>query len=146
MDKTDHALIAALRRNARASVSELAADLGVTRATVRARLDRLIERGDIVGFTVVTRGENAPLPVRGMMLIQIEGKGTNRVTEQLKGMAEVQVIHTTSGRWDLIIELGTQSLPELDSVLSRIRMIDGIRNSETNLYLSTKLSNRSQES
>ena len=42
MDKTDTALIAALRRDARQSLSQLSATLGVTRATVRARLDHRV--------------------------------------------------------------------------------------------------------
>jgi DNA-binding Lrp family transcriptional regulator len=76
------------------------------------------------------------------MLIEVEGKGTNRVITQLDRMPTVQAIHTTNGKWDLIIELGTQPLADLDAVLKNIRLIDGITNSETNLYLSTKRSNR----
>ncbi|MEO0914509.1 MAG: AsnC family transcriptional regulator, partial [Pseudomonadota bacterium] len=48
MDEQDVRLVAALRRNGRASYSELAADLGLSRATVRARMDRMAARGDIV--------------------------------------------------------------------------------------------------
>ena len=142
MDDIDLQLISALRRDGRASVSDLAARLGVTRATVRARLDKLIKAGEILGFTAVLKGDVDELPVRGVMLIEIAGKGTGRIIDQLGGMAEVQTIHTTNGRWDLIVELGTETLPELDAVLRRIRLIDGVSNSETNLYLATKRSSR----
>lgn len=74
------------------------------------------------------------------MLIEVEGKGTDRVISVLDGMPEVLAIHTTNGRWDLITELGTATLPDLDAVLRKIRLIDGITNSETNLYLATKRS------
>ena len=47
MDDLDQRLISALRHDARASHSDLAAQLGVTRATVRARLARLEARGVI---------------------------------------------------------------------------------------------------
>ena len=53
MDDTDRKLISALRHDARASLSDLAIDLGVSRTTVRGRIERLKQRGDILGFTVV---------------------------------------------------------------------------------------------
>ena len=57
LDDQDEKLIAALRRDGRASLSELAGVLGLSRATVRARMDRLAARGEIAGFTVLTRGD-----------------------------------------------------------------------------------------
>jgi len=138
MDDIDQSLIQALRRDGRASISDLAVSLNLARATVRARLEKLIEQGEVLGFTAVLKGDAQELPVRGIMLISVEGRGSDRIVSQLSGLPEVQTIHTTNGRWDLVAELGTQSLAELDAVLRRIRLIDGIANSETNLYLSTK--------
>lgn len=142
MDSTDQKLVAALRRDGRASISDLAARLRLSRATVRARIEKLEASGEIVGFTVVLKGDAGDLPVRGIMLVTIEGKGTGRVIADLGGMPEVQAIHTTNGRWDLIVELGAESLSDLDQVLGRIRLIDGIANSETNLVLSTRRTSR----
>ena len=138
MDKTDERLIAALRHNARASLSELAATLGLSRATVRARIDRLQQRGDVLGFTVVLREDTLRDPVRGLMMIGIEGRGTDRVIRQLQGLAEVRAVHSTNGRWDVIVELGTETLEDLDAALSRIRRLDGVSTSETSLLLSTR--------
>ena len=138
MTSTDRKLIAALRRNARASVSDIAAEIGVSRATVRARLDRLVESGEILGFTVMLKSDVEGAPVQGVILIGIEGKGTERIVSTLRGMPEVQRIHTTNGRWDLIVELGAETLAGLDAVLRRIRLIDGVATSETSLYLSTR--------
>ncbi|MEO0399216.1 MAG: Lrp/AsnC family transcriptional regulator [Pseudomonadota bacterium] len=140
MDDTDRTLIATLRRDARASISEIADAVGVTRATVRARLARLEAGGEIVGYTVVTRGDDAPLAVRGVTMIAVEGKGTEAVIGRLLGMAHIQSLHTTNGRWDIIIEIGAQTLPELDALLRDIRVIDGVASSETSLYLSTRRS------
>ncbi len=118
-------------------MSELASTLGTTRATIRARLEKLQKSGEVLGFTVILRGDLEDMPVSGMTMIEIEGKGTNRIISILNGYPEVQAIHTTNGRWDLMVELGADSLAELDSVLNKIRLIDGIQNSETNLWLTT---------
>ena len=49
----------------------------------------------------------------------------------------VAAIHTTNGRWDLVLELRTQSLEAFDQALRRIRQIKGIAASETSLLLSS---------
>ncbi len=138
MDKTDERLIAALRHNARASLSELAATLGLSRTTVRSRIERLQQSGQILGFTVVMKEDTLRDPVRGLMMIGIEGRGTERVVRQLHGLAAVRAVHSTNGRWDLIVELGTETLEALDAALATIRRFDGVSTSETNLLLATR--------
>lgn len=142
MDDTDHRLIAELRRDGRAALSDLALRLGLSRATVRARMERLAARGEIAGFTVLTRGDVTASPVRGLMLIGIEGRGAERITARLTGLPAVQAVHTTNGKWDLIAEIGTMTLPELDEVIARIRSLEGVTTSETNLLLTTRKAGR----
>ena len=138
MDKTDEVMIAALRHDARASLSDLAARLGMSRTTVRSRLARLQERGEIIGFSVITRADVARDPVRGLMMIGIEGRGAARIKRQLAAMSELRAVHATNGRWDLIVEIGSATLADFDRVLDRIRQLDGIVASETSLLLSTQ--------
>ncbi len=142
MDETDQRLIAELRRDGRASLSDLAETLGLSRATVRARMERLTARGEISGFTVLTRSDVTAAAVRGLMLIGIEGRGAEKTMARLTGIPAVQAVHSTNGKWDLIAELGAQTLAELDEVIFRIRNIDGVINSETNLLLSTRKAGR----
>ena len=138
MDEMDTQLIAALRQDGRASVSELASRLSMSRTTVRARIERMQARGDIVGFSVVMKADVADSPVRGLMMVQITGAGAHRIIRQVQGMADVTGVHSTSGRWDLIVEIGVPTLETFDDVLNRIRKIDGVAASETSLLLSTK--------
>lgn len=142
MDDIDQTLIAELRRDGRASWSELADRLGLARATVRARLERLVARGEIVGFTVQTRSEQGGMPVRGLMMIAIEGRGQERITARLTGLPEVVAVHSTNGRWDLIAEIGTRTLEELDALILRVRNYEGVLASETSLLLSTRRAGR----
>ena len=140
MDDTDRKLISALRHDARASLSDLALVLGVSRATVRNRIEKLRQTGEIVGFSVVLKGDATQDPVRGLMMLGIEGRGAERIVRQLNGLSAVRAVHSTNGRWDLIVEIGTVTLEELDAILARIRRFDGIVSSETSLLLSTKVS------
>jgi DNA-binding Lrp family transcriptional regulator len=142
MDDMDQRLIAELRRDGRVGLSDLAQRLGISRATVRARMERLAVRGEIAGFTVLTRADVTAMPVRGLMMIGIEGRGAERIMARLTGLPQVQAVHSTNGKWDLIAELGAETLQDLDAVIFRIRELDGVMSSETNLLLSTRHAGR----
>jgi DNA-binding Lrp family transcriptional regulator len=101
-------------------------------------------QGDIVGYTVILRADAVSLPVRGVTLIEVEGRAADRVVDALGGVAEVTAVHTTNGKWDLVVELGALSLTDLDAVLRRIRLIPGVTTSETNLLLATPRSTRAR--
>ncbi len=57
-------------------------------------------------------------------------------------MTAVQAVHSTNGKWDLIAELGTETLADLDEALAQIRRLDGVTISETSLLLATKRAGR----
>ncbi len=137
MDATDTRLISLLREDARMSVSALAKALRVSRGTVQNRIDKLVEQNVLLGFTVRTTPEAAAHRVRAAMMISVDGVHADDVLKTLRGYPEVRALHTTNGRWDIIAEIGTDTLESFDEALRRIRMIKGISNSETSLLLST---------
>jgi DNA-binding Lrp family transcriptional regulator len=139
LDDLDRRLISALREDGRAPVAALARKLGVARATVNSRLERLLSSGAVVGFSVRVRDELDPLAIRAVSLIAVEGRSTDKVIRQLRGFPEISALHTTNGGWDLVAELRTEDLTAFDAVLGRIRSIDGVVNSETSLLLSSVL-------
>ncbi len=137
LDALDRALIGLLRADGRAPVSRLAEALGVSRGTVQNRLDRLVDEDVIVGFTVRLREDLDDDVVRAMMVIRLVGQSTTAVVRQLRGMPEVRAVHTTNGAWDLMADIAVASLPDLDRVLTAIRSIHGIENSETSILLTS---------
>ena len=138
MDDLDHRLIALLRDDARAPVAGLAKTLKVSRGTVQARIERMLARGDIAGFTVRVRPEAEAQRVRAVMMIAIEGERSAPVVKALSALPPVAAVHTTNGRWDLVADLDTDSLPSFSATLDAIRLIDGIASTETSLLLSTR--------
>ncbi len=139
LSELDRRLLSALREDGRAPVAELARRLGVARATVTARIDKLVASGTIVGFSVRVRDELDPDTLRAMTLIEVEGRTTDAVIRRLRGFPEIRALHSTNGGWDLVAELRVDTLAEFDQVLGRIRSIDGVVNSETSLLLSSVL-------
>jgi DNA-binding Lrp family transcriptional regulator len=144
MDDIDQQLLTQLRHNGRRSISDLALETGLSRATVRARIENMEKRGDIIGYTVILRSDAISMPVRGIVLIELEGRAADRVIDTLGGFPEVSAVHTTNGKWDVVVEFATQSLTDLDAVLRRIRLIPGVNASETNLLLATPRSTKAR--
>ncbi len=137
MDATDQALISLLRQNARLNVADLAHKLKVSRGTVTNRIRKLEDQQIIVGYTVRLKPEAEPERIRAWMGVQIEGNRTREVIASLLGEPGIAALHDTNGRWDLLAEIEARSMNELSQVLERIRLVGGIRSTETNIHLAT---------
>jgi DNA-binding Lrp family transcriptional regulator len=137
-DDLDRKLIALLRTDSRMAAATLAAQLKVSRGTVQNRIARLLKDGVIQGFTVKTRPEAEAHRVRAIMTIAIEGERSGAVIKALRGFPEVDKVHTTNGRWDLVAELDVETLAEFSRTLDAIRQIEGIASTETSILLATQ--------
>ena len=137
LSELDRRLISELRRDGRAPVSALAERLKVSRATVTKRIDRLTAEGVIVGFSVRVRDPSETGEVRAVSFIELYGRATSQVIAELRGYPEITALHTTNGGWDLVAESSCTDLQEFDLLLTRLRGIRGIMNSETSLLLSS---------
>jgi DNA-binding Lrp family transcriptional regulator len=139
LDDLDYRLIALLRTNARTPVNKLALDLGVSRATAKARIDRLVQGGAIAGFTVVMA--SAPSHgIRAITMVEVDGKHEAAVMKRLLGMPEVRQLHNTNGRWDMVAELEAPDVEAFDDLLRQIRQIDGIASTDTSILLKARRS------
>ena len=90
-----------------------------------------------MGYTVRLRPEAEPERIRAWMGVLIEGNTSRQVIASLLGEPGVVALHDTNGRWDLLAELEARSTLELSDVLERIRLVRGIRSTETNIHLAT---------
>lgn len=121
------------------SVAVLARRLRVARSTVQARLERLESTGAIAGYTLRLGEAARGARIRATVLLGIEPRAQAGVLSRLKSLPQVERVHTTSGRVDLLLQLATSSTTELDETLDRIGGIEGVRSSESLIHLATKL-------
>lgn len=141
IDNTDQMLLTLLRENARAPVSELARRLGLARTTVQARIERMEKAGVIAGYTLRANSATQP-PLRATVLVSIEPRTGPAVLARLKSLPGIEVVHTTSGRFDLLVQVAAGTTAELDDTLDRIGEARGVRSSESLIHLATKLDRR----
>ena len=137
IDDTDRQLIGLLRNDARASIASLAKALGVSRGTVQNRMARLAANGTVVGYTVRLKPAVEEPRIHAFTTVAVEGTKVDAVIKALRGEPAVTALYSTNGRWDIVAELLADSLESFDRVLGRIRLIEGISQTETSLLLST---------
>jgi DNA-binding Lrp family transcriptional regulator len=138
LDDLDYRLVALLRSDARLPVAKLAVRTGVSRATVRARIERMTEAGVIAGYTIVLRTQTRDSAVRAVTMVEVDGKHAEAVIRKLMGFPEIRELHTTNGRWDVVAEIETATLAQFDNLLRQMREIDGIANTETSILLAPR--------
>ncbi|WP_353952768.1 Lrp/AsnC family transcriptional regulator [Knoellia sp. S7-12] len=137
LDNLDHRLIAVLRANSRTPVAVLSRELGVNRSTVTSRIERLVDSGVIEGFTLRLGNDVDRDAVRGVTMVVTAPNEGQSVVREIRGYPEVERLHSTTGAWDLVVQLRCRSLSEFDLVLERIRSLPGVRDTQTSLLFNS---------
>jgi|TARA_B110001450_G_scaffold247940_1_gene263553 DNA-binding Lrp family transcriptional regulator len=138
-DESDKRLLSLLRRDARISIAELARKLYLSRSTVKDRITRLEKRGVIKGYSLLLGDDYNRGKVSAHILATLESnKSISMTVIKLKQFPQITKAYAVSGIYDLIVILEAQSTEELDGVLDQIRGLEGIKDTLTNVVLSTK--------
>ncbi|MCA3453793.1 MAG: AsnC family transcriptional regulator [Rhodobacter sp.] len=139
MDELDRNIIGLLGADARMSIATLARRLKVARSTIQARLERLETSGVIVGYTIKLGESAREGRLRASVLLTVEPRAQANILTRLKAIAEVERVFTTSGRFDLLLQIAAPSTMLLDQVLDQIGAMTGVRSSESLIHLSTRI-------
>lgn len=139
MDEVDRNILALLGADARMSVALLARRLKVARSTIQARLERLETTGIIGGYTLKLGEAARQGRIRASILLSIEARAQAGIVTRLKSIPEVERASTTSGRFDLLLQIAAPNTQVLDQVLDEIGTITGVLSSESLIHLSTKI-------
>ena len=135
----DQQLLGVLRGNARASTTDLAKLLGVSRSTVQKRLERLQSEGVISGYTVQLSSKYLDQEIKAHVMITVSPAMTVDIISQMKRLDGVRAIYSVSGPHDLIAEVAALSVNELDQIIDQIIAIDGVERTVSSVILSTRL-------
>ena len=135
----DRNIIGLLSADARMSVATLARRMKVARSTVQARLERLETTGVIAGYTLKLGEAARQGRLRASVLLTIEPRAQAAIITRLKAIGEIEKVFTTSGRYDLLLQVAAPSTQVLDQVLDQIGAMTGVHSSESLIHLSTKI-------
>jgi len=139
IDRLDARLLAALARDARVGVGELASSLGVARNTVQARLRKLTETKVLRGYRPDIDLAEVGVSVQGFIALETHQSKLRAIIDALTDVPEVLEVHATTGREDLLVRVATTTQAELLSLVERIVSLPGVTHSSTTLALTTPL-------
>jgi Lrp/AsnC family transcriptional regulator for asnA, asnC and gidA len=132
VDELDRKIIEALQDNGRESFRRIAARLGVSVGTIRARYARLTSEG-ILQVVAVTN----PLGLGfDQALVGIKTSGApGDVADEIAQWPEADYVVVTAGQFDLVVEVVAADRRELLDLTNRMRALDGVVTTETFFYL-----------
>jgi Lrp/AsnC family transcriptional regulator for asnA, asnC and gidA len=133
LDAVDQGIIEALQRNGRESFRRIAAQLGVSEATIRARYARLCD-DNILQVTGITNPLGLGFEAQAMVGIRTNGPPES-VANEIAAWPEADYVVITAGQFDILVELVCADRRRLLDLTNRIRAIESVASTESFLYL-----------
>jgi len=135
IDKTDSNIIEMLQKDGRLSNTTIAKKLGVSEATVRVRLSRLVNE-EYIQIVAVGNPIKLGFDIVGMIRFEIDLSKVDSIIRELKKLKPIWFIVQTTGNIDIHAEFNIRSLYELKELITKkINKIDGIIRTDTALIL-----------
>lgn len=137
MDDLDRRIVAHLLRHGRATYQVIGDDVGLSAPAVKRRVDRLVERGDVAGFTAVI--DPAALGWDTEAYVELSYRGnvsTQRLKGDLEAFPEVVGAWTITGEADALVHVMASSIAEIERAVERMRAIDQVDRTRTIIVMS----------
>lgn len=137
LDDKDKKILNFLQENSRTSYLYIAEKLGVSEATVRYRVKKLIESGVISKFTVLLDPRKIGYPTTGLLMVKILPNKFEEAAKQISDLSETRHVLQSTGEYDIVAVVRARNLEHLSDLRKRVEMIPGVR--ELTLSAATRL-------
>ncbi|WP_123024703.1 Lrp/AsnC family transcriptional regulator [Mycolicibacterium stellerae] len=134
-DPIDARLLVALARDPRASAIALAAQTGVSRNTVQARLNKWDQSGALLAFDRRVNPAFLGYPMRAFIRARLKQRLLSQVSDALAEIPEVVEVLGLSGGADLLIQVVARDADDLYRIAGQILSIRGVRRTNTSLVM-----------
>ncbi|MFQ3346270.1 MAG: DNA-binding Lrp family transcriptional regulator [Porticoccaceae bacterium] len=136
--KNQQVLINLLQQNGRRSISDLAKQLNLSRATVQQAMERLERSGVIQGYTVKINPHYDQQRVSAYVMISAVSQKTSDIIRQVQKHPQVDMLCTISGQYDLMAMVTESTTEALDRAIDSIAALDGVEKTLSHIVLSRK--------
>ena len=122
----DLKIVKCLTEDARSTYKKIAEETGVSEATVKNRIDKLMEEGIIKKFTVIMDYHKLGRAIKAFIGLKIQPAKLQEIVEDIQKNPDVHVLYRTSGDVDLLIEVIFEQMEDLNKFLEKELALDGI--------------------
>ena len=136
--KNQQALINLLQEDGRRSISDLAKQLNLSRATVQQAMERLERSGVIQGYTVKINPYYEQQRVSAYIMISVVSQKTSDIVRQIQKHPQLDMLCTISGQYDLMAMVTESTTEALDRAIDAIAALDGVEKTLSHIVLSRK--------
>jgi Lrp/AsnC family leucine-responsive transcriptional regulator len=138
MDKIDTAILKLLQKNSRITTSEISKDVKLSIPALSERLKKLEASGVIQQYTTILNPRKLKKDLTAMMFISLERpKYTEKFMEFVQDEDEILECHYLAGDFDYILKIITENTFTLESLLNKIKSVQGVQKTRTVVVLST---------
>ena len=135
LDPTDLKILEILRGDGRATFAEVAGQLKVSPGMIRQRYNRLVDQG-YLKVVAITNPVHRGLKTMALIGVRTDGNQMLKVADKIAKLKEVVYLVVVSGRYDILFEVFWRDHEDLlNFVTEKLYAIDGVRETETFMYL-----------
>lgn len=135
IDEKDELIINALRQDSNKPISRLSKEIGIPRATLQDRINKLVKQGVIKKFTIVPDFGKLGRPVTAFVMVSFHPSpeiSQRELARQIAMLPEVEEVHLISGEWDILVKIRVKDVESAGSfVIDKIRSMKGVEKTET---------------
>jgi len=138
IDAVDRKIVQLLRENARRSFKDIGGHVHLSAPAVKRRVDRLERDGVIRGYTAIIDGPAFGWHTEAFVDLFCDGRmpgdAIRRVVAKEPGVVSA---HTVAGEASAMLHVMAEDTKDLESALERIRSVEGVDRTVTEVVLST---------
>jgi DNA-binding Lrp family transcriptional regulator len=137
IDDLNHRILRILIGDGRASYAEIGDQVGLSVSATKRRVDRLVRDGAIRGFTAVVEPQAMGWQIEAV--IQLYTNGTvpfAAMQDDLGNIPEIVEAFTVAGAADAMLRVVVGDVPHLERVISRLRGLAYVQQTDTTMLLS----------
>jgi DNA-binding Lrp family transcriptional regulator len=126
LDILDMQIVKCLSDDARRTYRSIAEESGVSEATVKNRIDRLVVAGVIQKFTIVMDYHKLGRAIKSFIGLRVQPAMLHEIVSVMKINPDVHVLYRTSGDVDLFLEVIFEKMEDLNTFLETELALEGI--------------------
>jgi Lrp/AsnC family transcriptional regulator for asnA, asnC and gidA len=133
LDDLDKRILKLLQFNCRLSFAELSRELNVAEATVRFRVNRLVNDGVITRFAALVDPAKVGMKVSGAILLKIDPAYLEEACKQLVSFSETQYLFQSTGEYDVVSVIVARDMEHLNGLVKRTKIIPGVKDARVSV-------------
>jgi Lrp/AsnC family transcriptional regulator for asnA, asnC and gidA len=133
IDDLDKQILKLLQLDARIPFAELSRKLDVAEATIRFRVNKLVEKGIITNFTALIDPAKVGMKVSGAILLKIDPAYLEEACKQLMSFKETQYLFQSTGEYDVVSVIITWDMEHLSELVKKTKLIPGVKDARVSV-------------